>query len=504
MSEDPGAGLVGTTLAGRYRVLRKLGEGAMGAVYLAEHVHMGRQDAIKVLRDALASDREALARFERGARNVSKITHPNVCAIYDFAEAAEGLRFVAMEYIGGPTLKHVIEREGALPMERAVDIAAQVAAALDAAHEAGIVHRDLKPGNIMLLEGKGGRDIVKVVDFDIAKGSEGGEEVTRLGFVIGTPEYMSPEQLMGEELDGRSDVYSAALVLFRMLTGALPFHAADTQDMMIARLTSTPLRLDQAAPGKAFPEALQHAIERALQRKAADRQPDAETFGREIRAALSGAPGVAPVTVPPTRTAVATPVPGTAEIAAPRTASTGGGNRQRLLWYGGMAAVAVTAVIVGVLISGQDPAPINNIEPFGNTVTNGDSGEIRPDTGGGGENVDSTPTPTPPPPPPPPPPPLTIEASAVSGILLDFNERVLAESPPARTQLIGIRDTLEVIWRQTTNPGQRRVTARLYAYVYLHLGQRDQCDRWIQELRDAGGDATEINLLVTRCGGQQP
>src|SRR5512144_1266830 len=164
--------LVGQILAGRYRILQKLGEGAMGAVYLGEHVRMGRKDAIKVLRGPLASDAEAIRRFTRGARNVSAVHHPNVCTVYDFSDTAEGITFLAMELITGESLRDLIEREGALPVERAVAIAKQTADALQAAHDAGIVHRDLKPANIMLMRDRVGGDVVKVVDFDIAKGQE--------------------------------------------------------------------------------------------------------------------------------------------------------------------------------------------------------------------------------------------------------------------------------------------------------------------------------------------
>src|SRR6185503_19217270 len=187
--------LTGQVLSGRYRIIAKLGEGAMGAVYLGEHLKIGRRDAIKVLRAGIAGDAEAIARFTRGARNVSAIRHPNVCTIYDFSDTADGQQFLAMEYVQGETLKDILDRERRLEPQRALDIAAQVADALQAAHDVGIVHRDLKPGNIMVERRIDGSDGVKVVDFDIAKGpSESeGAEVTRLGFVVGTPEYMSPE-----------------------------------------------------------------------------------------------------------------------------------------------------------------------------------------------------------------------------------------------------------------------------------------------------------------------
>jgi len=287
--------LTGTTLAGRYRILRKLGEGAMGTVYLGEHTKIGRQDAIKVLRDVHAGDAEAIARFNRGARNVAAIHHPNVCTIYDYSDTGDGAQFVAMQFIPGESLKEILDREGALPLDRAVAIAKQTADALQAAHEAGIVHRDLKPANIMVSRDRRGGDLVTVVDFDIAKGSREGEEseVTRLGFVVGTPEYMSPEQLTGDRLDGRSDLYSLGLVLFRMLAGSLPFTGASAQELMIKRLTQAPLRLSDVMGDGILPahvqDGLQRVFDRSLARRAEDRHEDAAEFGEALLAATDAA-----------------------------------------------------------------------------------------------------------------------------------------------------------------------------------------------------------------------
>lgn len=283
--------LVGRILAGRYRVLRRLGVGAMGAVYVAEHTRIGRQDAIKVLRAAMARDPEAIARFTRGARNVSRIRHPNVCTLYDFGNTEEGFHFLAMEFVDGPTLGTLLEREGPLPLDRAVNLIGQVGEALQAAHALGIVHRDLKPDNIMVARAADGSEQVKVVDFDIARGpaEEEGPAVTRHGFVVGTPEYMSPEQLTGDPLDGRSDIYSMALVLFRMLTGRLPFEGSTAQEIMVQRLTREPMTLGEAS-GAAFPQILEDAISRGLRRKADERPSDARTFANEVKRALSGAP----------------------------------------------------------------------------------------------------------------------------------------------------------------------------------------------------------------------
>src|SRR2546423_4737358 len=190
--------LVGSIVAERYHVLKQLGAGGMGRVYLAEHVKMGRQSAIKVLHPAMARDAEAIGRFNREAANASRIDHPNVAAIYDFGETHDGLLYLAMQYVEGETLTQIMKANGALPPLRASDITRQAAEGLYAAHAMGIVHRDLKPDNIMVTTDGDGIDSVKVVDFGIAKATGEGSKVTRTGIVVGTPEYMSPEQLAGE------------------------------------------------------------------------------------------------------------------------------------------------------------------------------------------------------------------------------------------------------------------------------------------------------------------
>ncbi len=289
---ESGGDLVGSILADRYRIERKLGEGGMGAVYLGEHVKMRRKSAIKVLTKALAHDADAVARFNREAANAARINHPNVCAIYDFGETSEGLIYLAMEYIEGETLNELLRREGPLPPRRAARLLVQAGDALQAAHDLGIVHRDLKPDNVMVSRGRDGADVVKVVDFGIAKaiGGEEGQKVTKTGLVIGTPEYMSPEQLSGDVLDGRSDVYSLALVGFRALTGDLPFPADTAQEALIKRLTDEPLKLAQVYPEGAFSDELQAAMDRALQRMPGDRYPGAAPFVQDVKQAIEALP----------------------------------------------------------------------------------------------------------------------------------------------------------------------------------------------------------------------
>ncbi|HSM04637.1 MAG TPA: protein kinase [Longimicrobiales bacterium] len=326
-AEEPGPELVGTVLAGRYRIVKMLGEGAMGAVYLGEHLRIGRLDAIKVLRPALSKDPESIARFTRGAQNASRVRHPNVCSIYDFGETEGGVAFLAMELIDGESLQDLLKRLGHLPIDECIHIVRQTALALQAAHEAGIVHRDLKPGNIMLTRGRDGRRVVKVVDFDIAKGSSEGQssDLTQMGLVIGTPEYMSPEQLTADALDGRSDVYSLGMVLFRMLTGVLPFAARTTREVMLQRLTAEPGTLAGAAPEMTFPPGLQSVLDRALARAPERRFPDAEAFARALEDVSTSPAADAPVPVAPSppvpprsRPAAATPLPTPATTATPR------------------------------------------------------------------------------------------------------------------------------------------------------------------------------------------
>ncbi len=283
-ASSPAHDLVGQVVADRYHVLHKLGEGGMGQVYLAEHVKMGRKSAIKVMNPAMVHDPDAVARFNREAANASRITHPNVCAIYDFGETPEGLIYLAMEFIEGEPLTDLMEREGALPVHRAVSIFVQAADALQAAHDLGIVHRDLKPDNIMLTRGRDGVDLVKVVDFGIAKavGGDDSQKVTKTGLVVGTPEFMSPEQLSGDKLDGRSDLYSLALVLFKMLTGKLPFQATSVQETMIKRLTDDPATLVTARPDLRFPPGLQETLDAALARGPTERYQSAAKFANDV------------------------------------------------------------------------------------------------------------------------------------------------------------------------------------------------------------------------------
>jgi len=321
--------LPGRVVAGRYRVLRKLGEGGMGRVYLAEHVRMGRPCALKVLNPELVNSPDALARFAREASSASRIHHPNVASIYDFGETEDGIAYLAMEYAEGERLSTLIAREGPFPPERAVAIARQVADALISAHELGIVHRDLKPDNILVSRARDGSDLVKVIDFGIAKGPHGTDtQLTRTGFVVGTPKYMSPEQVSGEPVDGRSDIYSLGCILYEMLVGQ-PAFDGPTTELIMRRLTEPPPQ--PRRHNSRIPKELDEVVVRALARSAADRYASAAEF----LAALSTLSSVSP---PP---AVRTPTPAPVPAAAVPP-------RRRVSWPVA-AAVLLGLVATGVL-----------------------------------------------------------------------------------------------------------------------------------------------------------
>jgi len=261
---------VGRVLADRYHMLKRLGEGGMGKVYLAEHVKMNRQCAVKVMNSALVNDAESAQRFAREASNAARIIHPNVAAVFDYGES-DGVVYLVMEYVEGEAVTRILERETALSPSRVVDIARQVAEALVAAHELGIVHRDLKPDNIIITPSKHGREVAKVVDFGIAKAIEEGpnESLTRTGLVIGTPEYMSPEQLLGDPVDSRSDIYSLGCIVYQMLTGRRSFDEPTREQMIKRRLTEKAPHPRDLVPD--LPKTLDLIVARMLARSPRDR-----------------------------------------------------------------------------------------------------------------------------------------------------------------------------------------------------------------------------------------
>jgi serine/threonine protein kinase len=278
--------LIGQTI-GNYRVTLKLGEGGMGSVYLAEHPHIGKKVALKVLHPEFASNQEVVARFFNEARAVNDIGHPNIVDIVDYGVLQGGVRgdqmvYFIMEYLGGRTLTQLIKNESPIPPERALTIALQVADALAASHRTGIIHRDLKPDNIMLLSRGRENDFVKLLDFGIAKltTDQAGSRRTRTGIVMGTPAYMSPEQCEGRgQIDHRTDVYALGIVLYEMLSGRVPFIGEGYGEILVQHLTQPP------APPSTFRGLSPHieaVVLKALEKRADLRFPTMEEFMRAM------------------------------------------------------------------------------------------------------------------------------------------------------------------------------------------------------------------------------
>lgn len=256
--------MIGAVLGERYRVLSLLGVGGMGAVYFGEHVKLPRRVAIKVLHAELSGLAEARGRFENEARAAAVLDHPNVVTVTDFGDTDDGHFYLVMEYIEGVTLRAAIDAAGALTLTRLANLARQLGAALERAHSLGIVHRDLKPENIMLIPGEDGGELVKVVDFGIAKlpreqRSATGSVQTRVGLVYGTFEYMPPEQALGEEVSASADIYALGVILFEALTGRRPF-----EDESAAALLSRQLSEAVPSASERRPDLAPREVDRVL------------------------------------------------------------------------------------------------------------------------------------------------------------------------------------------------------------------------------------------------
>lgn len=268
--------LLGTILAGKYRIDERLSEGGMGTVYRGTHVLMDKTVAVKVLLPMLAADEKIVARFSREARAASKISHPNALSVTDFGEAEGGTVFLVMEYLSGRTLKDVIQSEGPMPLDRAIDIMRQVGDALRAAHDQGVVHRDLKSDNIMLIPTARGEHPM-VLDFGIAKIIEPDADVdtglTAPNLVIGTPQYMSPEQCsQATEIDARSDIYSFGVILYEMLVGHVPYSGESPTIVMLKHMQDpVPSVLDERDD---LPPSIGRIVSRAMAKLPEDRYPN--------------------------------------------------------------------------------------------------------------------------------------------------------------------------------------------------------------------------------------
>ncbi|NUN15012.1 MAG: serine/threonine protein kinase [Myxococcales bacterium] len=234
---------IGATIAGKYRLLHRIGVGAMGSIYRAEQITLGKTVAIKLLHAHMLADPTLSKRFHREARAAARLSHPNTITIYDFGTTDEGSLYIAMEYIDGRDLAQLLHKEFPIGIPRIIHILKQVCSALDEAHEQNVIHRDLKPENIMVMDTRHAQDMVKVLDFGIAKiqdrddGNRGDSFQTMAGIVCGTPEFMSPEQARGETLDARTDIYSMGVLLYQLLTNHVPFSGESPLAVVTKHLT---------------------------------------------------------------------------------------------------------------------------------------------------------------------------------------------------------------------------------------------------------------------------
>jgi serine/threonine protein kinase len=280
--------LIGHTLNNRYKILSLLGSGGMGTVYLAEHVLINKQVAIKVLSPAHSKKPDEVERFLREARAASRIRQENVVDITDFGYTSGGLAFLVMEYLEGEDLATTSTREGALPWRRAVRITKQICAALEAAHTGGIIHRDMKPENVFRIRRGADPDFIKVLDFGIAKIIDENYEPslpssTNSG-LLGTPEYVAPELIRGLPPDARVDIYAVGVILYRLLTGRVPFSGDSFMATLTQHLMEPPRPLRQVAPHMDIPEALEAIVLRTLNKEPDQRYPAIGELSRVISA----------------------------------------------------------------------------------------------------------------------------------------------------------------------------------------------------------------------------
>jgi|CZKU01.1.fsa_nt_gi serine/threonine-protein kinase len=288
--------LIGRVIASKFAIEALIGSGAMGVVYRARHLALDKAIAVKVLHESLSKNATYAARLRREAKAASLLDHPNSVRIVDFGEEPDGLLYIAMELLDGLDLLQVLDRDWPLPDRRIIDLLCQTLSGLAVAHDLGIIHRDLKPENIMIVslvddEGRP-RELVKVCDFGIAKIADasddhqrraGGPAITMQNTIIGTPEYMSPEQCRGEPTDARSDIYSVGVVLYQLLAGHVPFQAVHALDLLVKHLTDEPPPPSQIREG--VPRALEEVCLKALRKRPAERYATAREMRAELRAA---------------------------------------------------------------------------------------------------------------------------------------------------------------------------------------------------------------------------
>jgi beta-lactam-binding protein with PASTA domain/tRNA A-37 threonylcarbamoyl transferase component Bud32 len=343
----------GALFDGRYRIQRRLGKGGMARVYLAEDESLDRQVAIKILADRHSDDPHFVERFQREARAAARLNHPNLVQIYDQAQV-DGTSYIVMEYVEGETLKDLIRRDAPLDPRQAIGIALQVLAALRVAHQAGIVHRDIKPQNILVQPD--GR--VKVADFGIAR-AEGGSDMTEAGSIVGTAQYLAPEQAQGLPLGPPADLYSMGIVLYEMLNGRVPFEGDSAVTIAMKHVQEPPEQLTDRNP--LVPPGLEAVVMRALAKNPAQRYQTAEEMGIDLDRVRQGLP-VSEETMLIGAETVAHAPRITETMIQPRTAPPPSNGRNRNLWgvlavIGVIALALVIALAVWASTRGGEPTP---------------------------------------------------------------------------------------------------------------------------------------------------
>ena len=348
--------VAGTLFASRYEILAPLGRGGMGAVFKAVDRELDEVVALKVLRADVAGTPEMERRFRSEIKLARRVSHRNVCRLHDYGEA-QGLRYVCMAYVEGHDLKRLLEARGALPQGQAFDVCSQVADGLQAIHDEGIVHRDLKSANIML----DARGVARLMDFGIAKAVEGGPThgATATGMIVGTPEYMSPEQALGRKVDTRSDLYALGVVIFEAFTGRVPFRGDTPIATILQHVQQAPPLDGPAAAG--LPPAVVDLLRRALAKEPAERPASAREMAEALRAAWGerGAQAaVTPVSTPTLPAGAVSRGGGKATVAPPPTmAGRAARPSLRLAAAGGLAVLAGLAAGLWWLGGRQPESP---------------------------------------------------------------------------------------------------------------------------------------------------
>jgi eukaryotic-like serine/threonine-protein kinase len=342
---------------GNYVIVSKIGEGGMGAVYVAEHSRLGRKVAVKVLLPHLGRDPQVVARFFNEAKAATEIKNEHIIDVLDFGELPDGSSYIVMEWLEGRSLSALIAQDHRISIERTAHIARGISKALAAAHAHGIVHRDLKPDNIFLVARDGDPDFVKVLDFGIAKLAiaDAGDVRTQAGAIMGTPYYMSPEQCNGVEVDQRTDVYALGVILYQMLTGILPFTSPRLAELLVAQATQKPAPLRSHDPS--IPPSIESAVLQALEKDPDRRFNSVEALARAFADQAITARG--PVVPAVALGASATAPPAPAQTAAELFVRVGVRGKRPLLLVGA-ATAGVVALVLGLVVllrSGPSPTP---------------------------------------------------------------------------------------------------------------------------------------------------